>query len=207
MPALLIIPSTKPPNVTHACPYTAIGADITISGPPPQPTFDHNSPDVINFLAANADKHLQVYERWKLNRISQCDPNTGIITHSNSIMGNIYNNNMALLPFAINPFDHLGPILHHFLFNNHPNILHRFPPTKPNATAIYSRIMTFPSSKGILKLALHNWRLTYPRQFFGHSNSLPTPVIQTLQELGLCLAKSFSAQADKGCATEAVHSH
>ncbi len=35
-----------PPNVAHACPYTSIGADITISCPPPCPNFDLDSPDV-----------------------------------------------------------------------------------------------------------------------------------------------------------------
>jgi hypothetical protein len=182
-----------PPNVTHASPYTSIGADITISGPPPRPTFNHNSPDVIKFSMANADMHLQVYERRKLNRVNRRDPDTGIIAHGDSIIGDIYNDNMALLLFAINPFGRLGPILHHFLFNKHPDVPHWFPPTKPNATAIYSRIMTFPSPKEILKLADHNWRSTRPRQFFGHSYLSPTPAIHTLQELGLCLAKSFSA--------------
>jgi hypothetical protein len=52
-----------PPNVTHACPYTSIGADITISCPPPCPNFDLDSPDVLNILSANAEAQLQVYEK------------------------------------------------------------------------------------------------------------------------------------------------
>jgi len=47
-----------PPLVTHACPYTTIGADITISYPPPCPSFDLDSPDVLRILSANADSHL-----------------------------------------------------------------------------------------------------------------------------------------------------
>jgi hypothetical protein len=83
----------------------------------------------------------------------QRNPDTSIITHGNSIIRDIYNNNMALLSFAIDPFGHLGPILHHFLFDKYPNIPLRFPPMKPNTTAMYSRIMMFPSLKGIFKLA------------------------------------------------------
>jgi hypothetical protein len=52
-----------PPLITHACPYTTIGADITISYPPTCPSFDLDSPDVLQILSANADSHLQVFEK------------------------------------------------------------------------------------------------------------------------------------------------
>jgi hypothetical protein len=51
------------PLVTHACSYTTIGADITINYPLPCPSFDLDSPDVLQILSANTDMHLQVFEK------------------------------------------------------------------------------------------------------------------------------------------------
>jgi hypothetical protein len=93
-----------PPNVTHTCPYTSIGADITISCPPPCPNFNLDSPDVLNILSANADTHLQVYKKRKLNRGNKCNLTTGTTIPGDGIIGNILHNNMTLIPFAIDPF-------------------------------------------------------------------------------------------------------
>jgi hypothetical protein len=123
-----------PPNVTHACPYTSIGADITISCPPPCPNFDLDSPDVLNIPSANADAHLQVYEKRKLNRGNKRDPTTGTTIPGDSIIGDILHNNMTLIPFAIDPFGRLGPILRHFLFDTRPTVPLSFPPSQPHAT-------------------------------------------------------------------------
>ncbi len=38
---------SSPPLINHACPYTTIGFDVTITSPPPCPSFDPTSPDVI----------------------------------------------------------------------------------------------------------------------------------------------------------------
>ena len=100
---------------------------------------------------------------------------------------------MALLLFAIDPFGRFGPILRHFLLDHRPLSHLTFPPSRPNATAMYSRIMTFPCPKGILPLADLHWPTTQSRQFFGHSYTAPTPSISTLQDLGLCLSKAFAS--------------
>ena len=81
------------------------------------------------------------------------DMTTGISTPGNHIIGNILSNNMALLPFAINPFVRFGPILHHFLLDHRPSSHLKFPPSHPNASSMYSRIMSFPCPTGILPLA------------------------------------------------------
>jgi hypothetical protein len=91
------------PNVTHACPYTSIGANINISCPPLCPNFDLDSPDVLNILSVNADAHLQVYKKKKLNRGKKRNPATGTTIPGDAIIGNILHNNMTLIPFAITP--------------------------------------------------------------------------------------------------------
>jgi hypothetical protein len=57
---------------------------------------------------------------------------------------------------------------------------------------MYSKITTFPSPKGILKLADHNWKISKTRAFYGHSYSAPTPTIHTLQQFGLTIIKAFA---------------
>ena len=55
---------------------------------------------------------------------------------------------------------------------------------------MYSKITTFPSPKGILKLADHNWKISKTRAFYDHSYSAPTPKIHTLQQIGLTIIKA-----------------
>jgi hypothetical protein len=165
-----------PPNVTHACPYTSIGTDITISRPTPCPNFDLDSPEVSNILSANADAHLQVYKKQKLNRGNKRNPTTGTTIPGDGIIGDILHNNMTLIPFAIDPFGRLGLILCHFLFGTRPTVPLSFPPPRPHATEMYKHITTFPSSTGILQLADKNWTIHRPHHFFGHSYSSPTPI-------------------------------
>ena len=66
-------------------------------------------------------------------------------------------------------------------------------PIKPNATSMYYKITHFPSPKGNLELANHNWKLTQTQWFYGHSYSAPTPTINILQQqFGLIVTKAFA---------------
>ena len=56
-------------------------------------------------LTAHADAHLQKYEQRKLGRLSRRDPDTDITMAGNTIIGNILDQNMALLP---SPLIHLA---------------------------------------------------------------------------------------------------
>jgi hypothetical protein len=116
----------------------------------------------------------------------------GITTIGNTIIGDILDQNMNVLPLAIDPLRHFGPILQQFLFNIQPSSQLIFTPTKPITTFMYSKVMHFPSPKGVLKLAGHNWKTTQSHQFYGHLCSAPTPTITTLQKLGLILTKVFT---------------
>ena len=55
-----------PPQVNHACPYTIICLDITISFPPPCFIFNPTSNNVSKILTASAESHLQIYKKKKL---------------------------------------------------------------------------------------------------------------------------------------------
>ncbi len=182
-----------PPHVTHCSPYTTIGADITISYPPPSPSFNLDSPDVLQILSANADLHLQIFEKRKLCRGNKCDPATGTQIKGDAIIGDLLQRNMTLLPFAINPFGRLGPLAHGFLFGTSPTQALTFPPSRSHASEMHRRITSFPSPIGIFPHADHTWSTTRPKQYFGHSFTAPTPSITTLQHLGLCICKSFAS--------------
>jgi hypothetical protein len=136
---------TSPPLINHACPYTTIGFDVTIAGPPPCPSFDPTSPDVTKILTANADSHLQKYEKKKIGRDNKTNSTTGTTTNGDTVICKLLDRNMVLIPLAINPFGHFGPILQTFLFDTQPTTPITFTPTKPNATLMYSKITHFPS--------------------------------------------------------------
>jgi hypothetical protein len=153
-------PYPAPPPLTfHGCTSSTVGADVTISSLPPKLPINSNSPDVLQIITANADSHLQNYECRKLGPINKTDAPTSIITRGDTLIGNLLNRNMLLIPFAIDPLGRFGPLLQNFLFGHHPSPLLRFPPSRPNATQMYTKLLQYPSPKGILLLANHNWLL------------------------------------------------
>jgi hypothetical protein len=92
------------PTACHHCPYTTIGADINITGPPPTPkTYQPDAEDILNTITANADNNLQHHECSKLGRIHKAPtPNTPFI-HGDEVIGELYQKNMVLIPFTIDP--------------------------------------------------------------------------------------------------------
>ena len=72
---------------------------------------------------ANADSHLhlQKYEKRRLGCNDQTHLTTGITTIGDTVIGNhVLDQNMILLPLAIDPLGRFGPILQHFLFDIEP---------------------------------------------------------------------------------------
>ena len=131
--------------------YLPVGTDITISPLPPKLPLDPNSPDpdVLQIITANADSHLQKYERKKLGRTNKTDPSTSIITHGDTLIGELLNRNMLLIPFVIDPLGRFGPLLQNFLFDHHPAPQLQFPPSRPNATQMYTKLLQYPSPKSL----------------------------------------------------------
>jgi len=181
-----------PPLTSHGCTSHTVATDITISSLPPMVPLNPNSPDVLQIITANADSHLQKYERKKLGRTNKTDPSTSTITHGDTVIGHLLNGNMLLIPFAIDPLGRFGPLLQNFLFGQHAAPQLRFPPSRPNATQMYTKLLQYPSPKGILLLVNHNWSLHPTRRFYGHSYLAPTPSITTVQSLGVSLTKAFA---------------
>ena len=130
-----------PPLTSHGCTSHTVGAGITISPLPHRLPLDPNSPHVLKNITTNANSHLHKYERKKLGRANKTEPSTSIITHGDTLIGDLLHRNMLLIPFAIDPLGRFGPLLQNFLFGHHPAPQLRFPPSRPNATQMYPKLL------------------------------------------------------------------
>jgi hypothetical protein len=129
---------------------------------------------------------------YQLGRINKTDSSTSITTKGDSILGDLLQRNMLLIPFAIDPLGHFGPLLQNFLFGHHPAPILHFPASKPNGSQMYSKLLQYPSPKGVLLLADYNWSQHPTCPFFGNSYLAPSPSITTIQCIGLSLIKAFA---------------
>jgi hypothetical protein len=102
------------PTSCHYCPYTTIGADININGPPPTPKTSQTE-DILNAITANADNNLQRHEQGRLGCTHKPSTPTAPFIHGDDIIGKLYQKNMVLIPFTIDPWARFGPMLQAFL--------------------------------------------------------------------------------------------
>jgi len=175
------------------CPYSTIGADITITHSANASSSFDISDNAISSVTASADKHIQRFERKKYmrnNKMDANDPTTRIL--GDSVIGDLLQQNMILLPFAIDPHGRFGQILTHFLFQPTAHLAFNFPTSRPNARIMFAKSTNLPSPIGILRTADCLWKQNKQRSFFGHSYTAPTPSIFTIQQLGLGITKAFT---------------
>ncbi len=197
----------QPTDKIHIhCPYSTIGADITIGHSAITPSSFNFLDDVISSVSAFADAHLQKFEKRKFNCINKKDVNDSSSTiQGDAVIGDILKQNMILIPFAIDPHGRWGPIFDNFLFNSKCSSNYTFPESRPNAKLMFCRATTQPCPLGILKTADHIWKNTKNRQFFGYSYTAPSPSLYTIQKLGLGITKAFTTHirnATKDCKQE-----
>jgi hypothetical protein len=133
-------------------------------------------------------------------------PSRSFFIRGDTVIGELYNRNMVLIPFAIYPHGRFGPMLQAFLTTtNHTpqkpwcwcTSPHNSKRHRPNANLLmYSQASAPPCPLGILTTADINWSnsmSTTRRTFFGNSYTAPTPGIHTIQLLGLSLSKAYSS--------------
>ena len=185
-------PSTSHTNNTH-CPYMTIGADITIGNSRSKiPSRLNRSTDVITSISALTDAHLQTFERKKFNQEDKNKNDSTMDTIlGDEVIGDLLNNNMILLPLALDPHGRWGPIMHNLLFNTATPPKYKFKPNVPNASIMAFKATTTPCPLGILQTADSVWKQNQIRPFYGHSYTSPTPSIHTIQQLGLGITKGL----------------
>ena len=99
---------------------------------------------------------------------------------------------LFLIPFAVDPHGHFGPMLQRFLFHREPRAHINFPASRPNAKLMYTRASSFPCPLGVVPTATAHWKRRGTRRFFGGSYTAPTPKEYILQKLGLAITKAFA---------------
>ena len=184
-------PPTSSSNHIH-CPYTTIGADITIGNCRSKfPSRFNRSADVITSISALADKHLQTFERKKFKRADKVNTHTAESIRGDEVMEDLVNNNMILLPLALDSFGRWGLTMQNFLFHTATTPCYKFKNNAPNAAIMAFKATTPPCPLGILQSADVIWKKTQNRPFYGHSYTAPTPSLHTIQQLGLGITKGL----------------
>jgi hypothetical protein len=63
---------------------------------------------VVKLLTANANSHLQKYKKKKLRHDNKTNPTTGTTTIGNTVICDILDQHMILLPLVIDPLGRFG---------------------------------------------------------------------------------------------------
>jgi hypothetical protein len=166
------------PTSCHYCPYTTIGADINITRPLPTPKTSKTE-DILNTITANADNNLQHHEQGKLGHSHKSSTPTTPFIHGDDVIGKMYQKNMVLIPFTVDPWAQFRPMLQAFLTTTHHPRLKLWHTTHtntkyhhPNANLMYGQASQPPFPLGILTSANLRWsRSPSPtcKTFFGNS--------------------------------------
>ena len=131
-----IDPHPSPTMPIH-CPFSTIGGNITITPPVPPSDFT-TSDDVVESIAAAAETHLQTRERKKFMRDGKKDAIMGEHIPGQRIMGDLVRSDAVLIPMAINPHGHWGPLAQNLLCHYTPRVDLKFPTSHPHAAAMYT---------------------------------------------------------------------
>ena len=114
------------------------------------------------------------------------DPLTKESLSGDQIIGEIIDNNMALLPMAITPFGKFGQIANRFWYGTSAHI----PPklytsqNKPNAIKAAKLSIDMKVPSGILQRANKVWRIRHPGKMYGASYKAMDPMTHTNQLFG-----------------------
>jgi len=96
----------------HYCPYTTIGADINITGPPPTPKT-YQPEDIINTITVNADNNLKCHEQGTLGRMHKPSTPTTPFIHGDDVVGELYQKTWSSSPSKLTPGHNLVPCCKH----------------------------------------------------------------------------------------------
>ena len=75
--------------------------------------------DINNTITVNADNNLQRHEQDKLGHMHKPSTPTTPFIHGDDVIGELYQKNMVLIPFTIDPWARFSPMLQAFLTTTH----------------------------------------------------------------------------------------
>ena len=202
----------------YRCKLRKIGFDIVLCHsdtcpPPSRGGSDAKSHNIVTSLLT-AEKNK--FQRGKSRNSAITCKQTGITLSGDEIIGQLYNSNMQLIPFAISPLGLFGPTMNTFLYGTEP-ITHAIEPRLfPHASKMATRSISNAVPSNILHRANEIWRTKHPNKFFGGSYKSPDPLTYVTQQFGreVCFANgSFGLTAmsylesgprSKSCPTHSI---
>ncbi|KAL7544667.1 hypothetical protein ACHAWF_008033 [Thalassiosira exigua] len=183
--------------VRDVCPFASHGLDVTVTHAV-SATPDLNPVNVLDTVAALAEKNLQEAEKGKLQRDGTTHVVSGLTVSGDELIGELVAKRILLTPLVIDPHGKWGPIMDYFLFDIVPDNPIRFGKNRPNAATMYKMATSHQAPRGIVQQAHQNWAASPRRRtFFGGSHTIPTPEIYAYAKFGLTITKALALHARK----------
>ena len=145
---------------------------------------------VASLLLAEKSK----FQRGRGSNTSRTDSSSQITLTGEQIIGELFDDNMQLLPFAISPLGLFGPTINYFLYGTPPpkdyKILHNIDKSKfPNASNMARQAFTKTPSN-ILGQADSIWKKKQRNYHYGGSYKSPDPSTYYTQIFGRTICKA-----------------
>ena len=169
-----------------------IGFDIVLCNsdtcpPPSRGGSDAKSKDIVTSLLT-AEKNK--FQRGKGTNAARTDSQSGITISGDQIIGDLYNDNKQLIPFAISPLGLFGPTINNFLYgtlppSTTPDKLHNINQSRfPHAARMAIRANSYETPSNILQRANDIWKAKHPDKLYGTSYKTPDPRTHFTQQFG-----------------------
>ena len=172
---------------TWHTPLTAIGFDVTVIS-----SNDKKTPILQAAPNNNIHLRLQAGEKKKFERpLGGTNKRTKVTLTGDQIIGDLYNQMMALIPMPVSPYGLFGSIFHRFLYGDDAFPLPKF--SKHYAGLMAERSISGTVPRGVLYHANKIWRSTRPGEFFGGSYMCMDPMTWANQQFGLLTCNANGA--------------
>jgi hypothetical protein len=185
------------------CKLTKVGFDITIcnSDTCPPPSRGGSNAKSNNIVASLLSAEKSKFQRGRGSNTSRTDGSSQITLTGEQIIGELFTDNMQLLPFAISPLGLFGPTINHFLYGTPPpsdyKTLHNIDnSTFPNASKMARQAFT-KTPTNILERANTIWKSKSRNYHYGGSYKSPDPTTYYTQIFGrtVCTANGSAGLA------------
>jgi hypothetical protein len=210
--------STRKGKEDLRCKLRKIGFDIVLchSDTCPSPSCGGSDAKSHNIVTSLLTAEKNKFQRGKSRNSAITCKQTGITLSGDEIIGQLYNSNMQLIPFAISPLGLFGPTMNTFLYGIDPMTHAIEPRLFPHASKMAKRSISNAVPSNILHRANEIWRTKHPNKFFGGSYKSPDPLTYVTQQFGskVCFANgSFGLTAmsylesgprSKSCPTHSI---
>ena len=178
------------------CRLSKIGFDMITcnSDTCPSPSRGGSSAKSNNIVASLLSAEKSKFQRGRGSNTSRTDSSSQITVTGEQIIGDLFDDNMQLLPFAISPLGLFGPTINHFLYGTPPpsdyKTLHNIDKSKfPNASKMAHQAFTRTPSN-ILDRADYIWKSKQRNYHYGGSYKSPDPSTYYTQIFGRTVCKA-----------------